>query len=73
LSVKGSSAYRLTTSGHGISNLYLTGDWIQNGLNAGFVEGAVVSGLLTARAISGVNDIKIVYPEWDLSYIHRKI
>lgn len=73
LSVKGSSAYRLTTSGHGISNLFVTGDWIQNGLNAGFVEGAVVSGLLTARAISEDNDIEIVYPEWDLSYIHRKI
>jgi uncharacterized protein with NAD-binding domain and iron-sulfur cluster len=73
LSVKGSSSYRLTTTGHGVDNLYLTGDWIQNGLNAGFVEGAVVSGLLTAKAISSDDQIKIVYPEWDLSYIHRKI
>jgi uncharacterized protein with NAD-binding domain and iron-sulfur cluster len=73
LSVKGSSAHRLTTAGHAVTNLFLTGDWIQNGLNAGFVEGAVVSGLLTARAVSGNENIKIVYPEWDLSYVHRKV
>jgi uncharacterized protein with NAD-binding domain and iron-sulfur cluster len=73
LSVVGSSANRLTTSGHGVNNLYVTGDWIQNGLNAGFVEGAVVSGLLTARAISKNMSIKIVYPEWDLSYVHQNV
>jgi uncharacterized protein with NAD-binding domain and iron-sulfur cluster len=71
LSVKGSSVNRLTTHGHGVQNLFVTGDWIQNGLNAGFVEGAVVSGLLTARAVSGNQNINIVYPEWDLSYVHR--
>jgi hypothetical protein len=29
--------------------------------------------LLTARAVSGNENIKIVYPEWDLSYVHRKV
>jgi uncharacterized protein with NAD-binding domain and iron-sulfur cluster len=72
LSVAGSSEYRLTTHDHGFDNLFVTGDWIQNGLNAGFVEGAVVSGLLTARAVSGDSKIPIVFPEWDLSYIHKK-
>lgn len=66
LSLKGSSKYRLKTNENGFLNLYLTGDWIQNNMNAGFVEGAVVSGLLTARAVSGDDDTKIFVPEWDL-------
>ena len=66
LSLKGSSKYRLKTGESGFINLYLTGDWIQNNMNAGFVEGAVVSGLLTARAVSGDKKIKIFMPEWDL-------
>ena len=50
------SKYRITTDGAGFNNIYFTGDWIQNGLNLGMVEGAVTSGLLTSKAISG-------YPE----------
>ena len=64
LSAAGSSAYRLKTDESGFENLYITGDWIQNGLNAGFVEGAVTSGLLTAVAVSGNKNIKILKPEW---------
>ena len=38
-------------------NLYLTGDWIDNGfLNIGCVESTVVAGFTASRAISG-------YPE----------
>ncbi len=70
LSVPNSSKFRLFTHGHGFDNLFITGDWIQNGLNAGFVEGAAVSGLLTARAVSGNSSIPIVFPEWDLSDTH---
>ncbi|KAF7773887.1 hypothetical protein PCIT_a0226 [Pseudoalteromonas citrea] len=56
LSVSGSSAYRLATDGTDFQNLYITGDWIKTGVNAGCVEAAVMAGMLTARAISG-------YPE----------
>lgn len=66
LSLAGSSKYRLRADESGFENVWLTGDWIQNGMNAGFVEGAVVSGILTARALHG-NDaaISLVIPEWD--------
>ena len=50
------SQYRITTDGAGFDNIYFTGDWIQNGINFGSTEGAVTSGLLTSKAISG-------YPE----------
>ena len=50
------SQYRITTDGAGFDNIYFTGDWIQNGLNYGSIEGAITSGLLTSKAISG-------YPE----------
>ncbi|MGL5486361.1 MAG: FAD-dependent oxidoreductase, partial [Shewanella sp.] len=53
LSVKGSSQYRITTDGTGIDNLYMTGDWIKTGLNAGCVEAATMAGMHTAKAICG--------------------
>ena len=53
VAVVGSSAYRLATDGAGFANLYLTGDWIRTGLNAGCVEAAVMAGMQTSRAISG--------------------
>lgn len=61
-SLAGSSKYRLRTDESGFSNVFLTGDWIQNGFNIGFVEGAVISGILTARAVSGNADIPIFVP-----------
>ena len=67
LSLKGSSKFRLKTDESGFENVYLTGDWIQNNMNAGFVEGAAVSGLLTARAVSGNPNIPIFMPDWDLN------
>jgi uncharacterized protein with NAD-binding domain and iron-sulfur cluster len=53
LSVVGSTAYRLNTDGSGFSNLYLAGDWVKTGINAGCVEAGVMSGMLASRAISG--------------------
>lgn len=58
----GSSKYRLRTDESGFAGVFLTGDWIQNGLNIGFVEGAVISGILTARAVSGDPNIPIFLP-----------
>ncbi len=61
-SLKGSSKFRLKTDETGFSNVFFTGDWIQNGLNIGFVEGATISGILTARAVSGNKNIPIYVP-----------
>jgi uncharacterized protein with NAD-binding domain and iron-sulfur cluster len=62
--VDSTELYVLTTSagvGHrikagdtGLSNLVFAGDWTDNGFNIGAVEGAVMSGLQAARALSGV-------------------
>ncbi|CAM3985279.1 NAD(P)-binding protein [Pseudoalteromonas byunsanensis] len=54
LSVTGSSRYRLATDGSIFENLYLTGDWIKTGVNAGCVEAAVMAGMQTSRAICGL-------------------
>ena len=52
LSVAGSSKYRIRTDETGCHNLLVTGDWIKNGADAGFVESAVVSGMQTSQAIT---------------------
>ena len=51
LSVPGSIQYRLKTDESGFDRLYLTGDWINNGFNAGAIEPTVMSGMQTARAV----------------------
>ncbi|GAC1039119.1 hypothetical protein thsps117_38770 [Pseudomonas sp. No.117] len=56
-SVAGSSRHRLPTDGTLCRNLYLTGDWINNGFNMGCVESATLSGLQTARAILGHDEV----------------
>lgn len=53
MSVKGSTRYRLKADESGLDNLFLTGDWTDNGFNSGCIEAAVMSGLLCARAVSG--------------------
>ncbi|KQQ40232.1 acetoacetate decarboxylase [Duganella sp. Leaf126] len=53
MSVVGSTRYRLRTDQSGFSNLFLTGDWIKTGINAGCVEAAVMAGMQASRAISG--------------------
>jgi uncharacterized protein with NAD-binding domain and iron-sulfur cluster len=53
LSVPGSTKYRLPANDpHEFTNLYLAGDWTNNGLNIGCVEAATMSGLLASHAIS---------------------
>jgi len=51
LSVPGSSKYRLAPGDSGFSNLFLTGDWTLNGMNAGSVEAAAESGVQAAQAL----------------------
>ena len=54
LSVPGSTKHRLHANQPDFGNLWVTGDWTYNGVNAGCVEAAVMSGLLTANAMCGV-------------------
>ena len=53
VSLAGTSRFRLPTDGSGYTNLYLAGDWIRTGLNAGCVEAATMAGMQAARAIGG--------------------
>ncbi|QFU21856.1 NAD(P)-binding protein [Shewanella eurypsychrophilus] len=53
MSVKGSSKFRIDTDGTGIDNLYVTGDWINTGINASCVEAATMAGMHTSKAICG--------------------
>jgi uncharacterized protein with NAD-binding domain and iron-sulfur cluster len=53
LSVKGSLYHRLAPGESGFYNLVLAGDWTRSGLNAGCVEGATMSGIAAASALSG--------------------
>lgn len=60
LSVAGSDDYRLKPGDSGFLNLFLAGDWCDNGyLNAGAIEPTMMSALLAARAISG-DEIEIM-------------
>jgi uncharacterized protein with NAD-binding domain and iron-sulfur cluster len=53
LSVKGSTQYRIRGDNTGFSNLVIAGDWTVNGLNAGCVEAATMSGLIAANTLMG--------------------
>jgi uncharacterized protein with NAD-binding domain and iron-sulfur cluster len=49
----GSDSYRLRGDASGFDNLFLAGDWIDSGLNAGCIEAATLSGLQAANAVQG--------------------
>jgi uncharacterized protein with NAD-binding domain and iron-sulfur cluster len=53
LSVKNTNQYRLVTNGTLFSNLFITGDWISTGVNAGCFEAATMAGMQTPRAVFG--------------------
>ncbi len=53
LSVPGSVQYRLPPDASGFDNLFLAGDWTRCGINAGCVEAATISGLMSARGLTG--------------------
>lgn len=53
LSIVDSSKYRLKSDQSGFTNLFLAGDWLKTGLDAGCVEAAVMGGMQASRAISG--------------------
>ena len=49
----GTGEYRLRPDGSGFEHLVLAGDWTDNGVNAGCIEAAVVSGVQAANAVEG--------------------
>lgn len=51
LSLAGSTEARLPADDPHFENLYLAGDWVRTGLNAGCVEAAVMAGLAAAAAL----------------------
>ena len=51
--VPGSDRHRLRSDESGFDNLVLAGDWTDNGLNAGCIEAATLSGLQAANAVLG--------------------
>jgi uncharacterized protein with NAD-binding domain and iron-sulfur cluster len=53
LSLPGTGKFRLKSDQSGFTNLYLAGDWTDNGINIGCIEGATLSGLQAARGIIG--------------------
>jgi len=52
-SLPGTDRLRLRADRSGYANLFLAGDWTDNGLNAGCIEAAVLSGLQAANAVLG--------------------
>jgi uncharacterized protein with NAD-binding domain and iron-sulfur cluster len=53
LSLPGTGAARLRADESGYESLFLAGDWIDSGLNAGCIEAAVMSGFQAANAVLG--------------------
>lgn len=52
-SLPGTGKHRLRADDSGVENLFLAGDWIDSGLNAGCIEAAAIAGLQAANAAMG--------------------
>jgi uncharacterized protein with NAD-binding domain and iron-sulfur cluster len=52
-SLPGTGAHRLRADESGFANLFLAGDWINCGLNAGCIEASVMAGTEAANAVRG--------------------
>ena len=57
LSVPGNDQHRLKTDESGFDNLFLCGDWIDFGINVGYFDGAIQSGMQAAQALRHRNDL----------------
>jgi uncharacterized protein with NAD-binding domain and iron-sulfur cluster len=64
LSAAGTTRHRLAVDESGLTNLYLVGDWVRNGLNFGCIESAVVSGLQVCRALTGQPHVILGETDW---------
>ena len=63
-SLPGSGRARLRADGSGYENLFLAGDWIDCGLNAGCVEAAVLAGVQAANAVARRTPMHGVLGSW---------
>lgn len=59
ISVAKSTKFRLRTDESGYHNLFLVGDWIRTGFDAGCIEAATMSGMQASRAICGYPKVVI--------------
>ena len=57
LCAAGTAQFRLASDGTGFANLFLAGDWLKTGLDAGCIEAAVMGGMQASRAISGYPEV----------------
>jgi uncharacterized protein with NAD-binding domain and iron-sulfur cluster len=57
LSLPNTIQYRISPLDRSVMNMTIAGDWTASGLDAGCVEGAVMSGMLAAFAISNADSI----------------
>ena len=65
LTPSGSVEKRLPSGASGFVNLVLAGDWTRNGIDAGCVEAAVMSGIRAGYALAGDSSrIPGEEPEW---------
>ncbi|MCA9701468.1 MAG: hypothetical protein KC431_28360, partial [Myxococcales bacterium] len=55
LALPGSTCYRMRPEDTGYENFVVTGDWTDNGIDLACIEGSVRSGILAARALTGVH------------------
>ena len=53
LSLPGTMQYRMKTDQTGYTNLYVVGDWIDSGFNAGCIEACAMAGMEASHAIWG--------------------
>jgi uncharacterized protein with NAD-binding domain and iron-sulfur cluster len=59
LALPGGVKFRPRANESGVANLYLAGDWLRTGINAGCVEAAVMGGLQASQAISGFPKVSV--------------
>jgi uncharacterized protein with NAD-binding domain and iron-sulfur cluster len=58
LSLPNTTQFRLRADDRDFENLFVAGDWIYTSINAGCVEGTVMSGMLASNAICGYPKIE---------------
>jgi len=63
-SLPGTVRWRLRADDSGYGNLFLAGDWIDTGLNAGCIEAATLGGLQAANAVRGMEPMAGVLGSW---------
>jgi uncharacterized protein with NAD-binding domain and iron-sulfur cluster len=64
LSVPGSASFRLKADQSGFDNLFLCGDWIDFGINVGYIDGTIQSGQQAGQALRakmGLGDHKEIW------------